>query len=419
MRQQAKKALKHPLIYGSTIVVSGGLLANFFNFLYNLFMSRTLSVTDYGILASITSLITFPSLFVTAISPVIIRFAGDYFVKGENKLLRGLYKKFFTFLFAVGLIFFILFLVFLSQIGNFFHISDNFILILADIFIFLSFISIVNMSFLQAKLAFGFQVIVNLVSAVLKVSIGVALVLVGYSVAGAVGALVLSSIGGFIIGFWPLKFLFRTKTQNPEIQTKELFGYGVPSALTLLGLISFISSDIILVKHFFSPIEAGQYAGLSLVGRIIFFVSAPIGNVMFPVIVQKHSKGINFSNTFKMAIGLVLLPSLLLTLFYYFFSNFSILFFLKRPDYLTVAPLLGLFGLYITFYCMLYLFANFYLSIKKTKVAIPIFVGALLQILLIAIFHQSFMQIIMISFVLVLLLVIGFLLYYPYATKKE
>jgi O-antigen/teichoic acid export membrane protein len=185
-----------------------------------------------------------------------------------------------------------------------------------------------------------------------------------------------------------------------------------------VGLISFISTDIILVKHFFDPTQAGLYAGLSLIGRIIFFVSAPIGTVMFPIIVQKHTKGDSFSNTFKMALGLVLIPSLLLSLFYLFYPTFSILFFLKRPEYLSISPLLGLFGFYITFYNVLYLFANFYLSIKKTFIYIPILTGALLQILLITIYHQSFIQIIMISFVLVLLLVIGFLVYYPYATKK-
>ncbi len=63
MRQVAKKALKHPLVYGSAIVVFGSLFSNFFNFLFNLYMSRTLTVAEYGILASIITMITFPALF--------------------------------------------------------------------------------------------------------------------------------------------------------------------------------------------------------------------------------------------------------------------------------------------------------------------------------------------------------------------
>jgi len=418
MKQTAKKVLKNPLIYGSMILVSGGLLANFFNFLFNLFMSRTLSVTDYGILASIISLITFPTLIVTAVNPVIIRFAGDYFAQGEIMLLRGLYKKFLIFLVLCGAVIFILFLALLPQISQFFHIENYYLLFLTDIIIFLSFISIINMSFLQAKLSFGFQVVVNLVTTVLKLLLGILFVIFGYSVMGATGAILLSLLGGYLISFLPIRNLLFNKIKNPDIKTTEIFRYGIPTALTLLGLISFISTDIILVKHFFDPVHAGLYAGLSLIGRIIFFVSAPIGTVMFPLIIQKHTKGTNFSNTFKLALSMVFLPSLLLSLFYFFYPTFSILFFLKRSEYLSIAPLLGLFGFYITFYNVLYLFANFYLSIKKTLIYIPILIGALLQIILIIIYHQSFTQIITISFVLVLLLVIGFLVYYPYATKK-
>jgi O-antigen/teichoic acid export membrane protein len=418
MKQEAKKVLKHPLIYGSSIVVTGGLLANFFNFLYNLFMSRSLSVTDYGTLASIISLITFPTLIVTAVNPVIIRFAGDYFAKNDQMRLKGLYTKFFIFLLIIGILIFIFFLFFLPQIANFFHISNYFILILADIIIFISFLNAINGSFLQAKLAFGFLVVVGLVAAILKLGLGVFSVLLGFSVSGAVLAMVVSGMGGYLISFIPLRFLFYNKITSPEINTKELFRYGIPSALTLLGLISFISSDIILVKHYFDSVQAGQYAGLSLIGRVIFFISAPIGTVMFPILVQKHTKGDNFSNTFKLSMCLMLIPSILITLFYHLFPNFSILFFLKRPAYLSVAPLLSLFGLYITSYNVLYLFANFYLSIKKTKIYFPILIGAVLQIVLITIYHQNFLQIIMISLALVLLLVIGFLIYYPYATKK-
>jgi len=418
MEQTAKKVLKHPLIRGSTILVSGGLLSNFFNFLYNLFMGRQLSITDYGTLASIISIITFPTLLVTAANPVIVRFAGDFFAKNDQMHLRGLYNKFFVFLFGIGLSIFILFLIFIQQIAAFFHISNFFILILANIIIFISFIGAINGSFLQAKLAFGYQVFSNLAVAVVKLGLGVLFVLLGYAVSGAVGAIAASAIAGYFISLFPLRFLFFNKIKSPHIETKELFRYGVPSALTFLGLISFISSDILLVKHYFDAVQAGQYAGLSLIGRVIYFISAPIGTVMFPLIVQKHAKGDNYRNTFILSLGLMLIPSVLLTLFYHFFPIYSILFFLKRPAYLSIAPYLSVFGLYITFYNVLFLFANFYLSIKKTIIFFPVVIGAILQIVLITLYHQTFFQIIMISFILILLLVIGFLVYYPYATKK-
>jgi O-antigen/teichoic acid export membrane protein len=418
MKKHFNRALKNPLIYGSSIVVFGNLLANFFNFLFNLFMSRSLSVTDYGVLASIISLITFPALLANAINPVVIRFAGDYFVRGELDLVRGLYIKLTKFFLVFGVIFFIIFLLVSPQIGQFFHIKDHLILVMADIIMFIVLLSIINIAFLQAKLAFSFQVLMSFVSALVKLVLSVIFVLMGYAALGGVGALVVASLVQYILSFYPLKFVFSKKVAAPSINTKELFRYGIPSALTLVGLTSFISADILIAKHFFDPVQAGIYAGLSLIGRIIFFVTVPICSVMFPIIVQKHSKNENFTNTFKLSLLLVLIPSILLTVTYFIFPEFVILFFLKKKEYLTVAPLLGYFGAYITLYCLLYVIATFYLSIKKTLIYIPILVGAILQVSLISLYHQSFIQIVTISFTLILLLVVGFLLYYPYATKK-
>ena len=92
MRERAKQLIKHPLIYGSSIVVIGNLVANFFNFLFNIFMNKHLSVADYGVLLSIMSLIAFPALIGTAIIPVVVRFAGSYFAKNNFSLLRA-YKN--------------------------------------------------------------------------------------------------------------------------------------------------------------------------------------------------------------------------------------------------------------------------------------------------------------------------------------
>ena len=419
MKQHVQKALKNPLIYGSTVVVFGNLFANFFNFLFNLFMSRSLSVTDYGVLASIVSLISFPALLANAINPVVIRFAGDYFVKGELSLVRGLYIKFTKFFLLLATPLFIIFLLSITQIGAFFHIKDHFILVLADIIMFVLFMAIINQAFIQAKLAFSFQVFMSFISAVVKLIVGVVFVYLGYAALGAVGALVVAALAQYFISFFPLKFFFYEKAVIPRISTKELFVYGIPSALTLIGLTSFLSADILIAKHFFNPTDAGLYAGMSLIGRIIFFVTVPICSVMFPIVVQKHSRNENYSNTFKLSALFVLFPSLCITAFYFFFPQLAISLILKKSEYIQIAPLLGYFGLYITSYCLLYIFATFFLSIKKTMIYIPILVGALLQIILISLYHNSFQQVITISFTIVLLLVIGFLLYYPYATKKS
>ena len=419
MQKNIKKLFKHPLIYGGSIVIIGNLIANFFNFLFNIFMNRALSVEDFGILASIIAIITLPGLAIGAIVPLVIHFSGKHFVKGELGIVKGFYSKIIKFLFISGIVFCILFFIFIPQVGDFFHIKNFSLLILTDIIIFVGFVTVLNMALLQAKLAFGFQALIGILASVIKLLLGVILVFFGFTAGGAVFGMLIAAIVTYILSFLPLKFLFKYQAQKAKVSIKDLFSYAIPSALTFLSLTSFITTDIILVKHFFSPTQAGMYAGMSLVGRVIFYLSAPIGSVMFPVIVQKYGKKENFTNTFKLSLFIVFIPSAALTLFYYFFPKFMILFFLKKMDYLAISPLLWIFGVFISLYCFLLIISNLYLSIGKTKVFIPITCGAILQIILIFFYHTEFLQIIIISLLITFLLVVGLLLYYPYATKKQ
>ena len=74
-----------------------------------------------------------------------------------------------------------------------------------------------------------------------------------------------------------------------------------------------ITMDLILVKHFFSDQDAGVYATLSILGKIIYFAASPVASVMFPIVAGKHAKGEKYFE--------FLLMSLLITIFLsqYFF----------------------------------------------------------------------------------------------------
>jgi O-antigen/teichoic acid export membrane protein len=418
MKKLAKKAIKNKFISGSFIVITGNLVANFFNFLFNVFMSRSLSVIDYGTLASIITLITFPALLTSAVNPVVVRYAGSYFAKGELSLVRGLYLKFTQFFLLFGVICFTIFIVILSQISAFFHIDNLFILFFANGIMFITLINITNISFIQAKLAFRFNIVIGLSTAVAKLLFGILFIYVGYSVTGAVGAIFISAIVTLVLGFYPFRFILSKNLKSSKIGIKELFRYGIPAALTQIGLTSFISLDILFGKHFFTSEQAGLYAGLSLIGKVIFYVTGPICGVMFPIIVQKYSNNERTQNTLLLSIIFTLSPALVLTGFYFLFPEYTILFFLKKTEYLKIIPYVGFFGLSITLYSIHNLLATFYLAINKTRVYIPILCASVLQIIFFIMYHQTIQQMITVSLSINLLLVIGFLLYYPYATKK-
>lgn len=406
------KLLRHELINGSFYIFIGSIFSNILAFIFNLFLVRNLAASDYGIYASLLSIIALFGIPAQAFTPVIVRFATSYFSKQEVNKARFFYFKSFKYIFIVSLCIFWLIVIFSHFLLNFFHLNNVYYIILMAGIIAFSYLSLVNNAFLQSLLKFGFMSFIGGFGSLLKLIVGVILVFMGFRVFGGLFAVMFMSIASILLGFIPLRFLFKkTDKTKVVISKREIFAYAIPTTIAVLGLTSFISMDVILVRHFFNSEQAGLYAGLSLVGRVIFYFTGPIPMVMFPLIIKRHALGKNFNNLFYLAILLVLLPSFSIMVFYFFFPGFVVNLFLGGKNYLQIVPYIGLIGFFITIFNILNVCVNFFLSLKKTNIAWVVAVGAIMQIILISLFHQSFYQIIGISIfttLLVLIAVVGY-----------
>lgn len=420
MRKLINVAIKNPLISGSSIIFLGSLFANPLNFLFNLFMTRNLTVADYGTLASLMSLITLTTIPAGALFPTVVKFAASYFAKNELDMVRGLFFKVSKLTIPLGLVALVIFIIFNQQISQFFRIRDSMLILLVGAIVAISFISVPNQPILQAKLAFRFIAFNTVFGSLLKLFFGLLLIYLGFSIWGALLALIVSSIIPYLLSFTQLTFILKKEVHVPHISIKKLILYGIPSTITLFSLTSFASTDIILVKHFFNNTDAGLYAGVSLIGRIVFFLTAPIGTVMFPLIVQKHTRKENFHTDFRIAMLLVIVPSCFVIVAYYFIPDF-ILTLSTKKEFISVSSLLWLFGVFSAIYGVLTVFINFYLSIEKTKVFIPVAFGAVVQAVMLWFFHKTFLQVLIISITITGLLLVSLLLYYwvLYGRKRE
>src|SRR5689334_3292931 len=110
MKDKIFEKMRHPLVTGSFIMVVGSLAGNVLNFFYRILMVKSLSISDYGVLASLIALFSLPSFAALAIVPTIVQFGGSYFAQGKLEQAKGLFMKMnkFFFLFAsLILVFFI------------------------------------------------------------------------------------------------------------------------------------------------------------------------------------------------------------------------------------------------------------------------------------------------------------------------
>ncbi len=409
-----RNLFRHELISGSLFLFVGGLIGSFLSFLYNLFLARTLTQADYGTYTSLLSfetLIIIPSVSLTA---VVVRFATHYFAKNEKDKAAHLFKKMSLIWLAIGAsiggAIYLLNPILLSYL----HLEDPFLIFLVALAIGIAYAGVVNTGFLQSLTRFSVISLLQVIGNIAKLAVGGFLVFAGSRTSGALIGILATPVVMYFLSFWPLRSLFRAESSSEEtFETKEILNYALLAALGIISLSSFISTDVILVKHFFNGTQAGLYGGLSIIGKVLFYFTAPISAVMFPLIVKKHTTGQNYKNIYFLAMFLVLAPSLMITVFYFVFPQFTANFFLGNR-YLEVAPYLGLFGVFLTLFNLLNISVNFFLSLKKTSVSFLVLIFALLQIILIYMFHSDFYQVIYSSIASVSLLLLTLMLYYKF-----
>jgi O-antigen/teichoic acid export membrane protein len=415
----SKKIIKHELISGSFYLFVAAIGSGFLAFILNIFFARTLTKPDYGVYAPLLSLITLFTIPAASLTPIIVKFAGHYNAKNETAKMEKFYLKMTKLFLVVALIIFFLFLVASPFLKSFLKLDNFYYIFLVGIITSVSYLNIVNAGFLQGLLKFPFFAFTQIAGVIARIIVGVVLVLLGFKVFGAVLAAFFTIFVAYLLGFIPLRFLFKKEKGESDVKipTKELIQYFLPVTVTVLCLSSFISIDVILVKHFFNPLQAGFYGGLSLVGKVIFYFTGPIPTAMFALLVRRLAKNEPINKLFYLALLLVFIPSVLIAGFFFLFPGFTVKLFLGK-GFETIIPLLGLFGLYIGIFSLLNVCVNLFLSLKKTFVFIPVFIGSLLQIILISLFHNNFYQIIFVSMLISGLLFIGLFLYFIFGSKK-
>lgn len=407
-----KKILTHPLISGSLLLVMGSMFVNAINLFYQVTMGNLLGPVGYGVLLSLYSILYILSIVPISTSVSIVKFISSSKDKRERSQV---YEGIKHFVFKIAIVTSLGVFLFSPLIAKFLNIDDVVSVSLTAGVLFFSLVGLVNQASLQGILDFFGVVGPNLVSSVVKLVLGILLIALGFSVRGAMFAVVLGVALAYLFSIFLIGDKF-THTSKEKFKLKPFIKYSGPVLLQALAFSSFFTTDVILVKHFFPAYEAGLYAALSTLGKIVFFGASPVAQVMFPHVSKKHTKGEKYMPILIGSLGLTFAMSLLIVVIYFLFPNIIIGTLYKR--YLAASGNLGWMGLFIAFYTIANLLINFLLSINKTKIVIVPIMFAVLQIVLIWVFHSSLLQIIQISLTTMVFLCLVLFAYLGYDRLK-
>jgi O-antigen/teichoic acid export membrane protein len=232
----------------------------------------------------------------------------------------------------------------------------------------------------------------SVIMGVLKLVLGFVFILLGYNIAGALGALLASSLIGLIVYYFPLKQYICLEVIKEDIRYKEIFIYLFPVGITYFCFMNLVNSDMILVKYYFSPQDSGLYSLAQMVGKIFLFLPAAISLVMFPKTSGLNAKNMDTVSTLKKSIMYVFGLCILSVLFYNSLP-YLILKILTGKAYAESIMLGRLFSISMSFFALLYILLMYFLSVKDFRFIKYLVFFTALQLIAIGFLHKSLLQI--------------------------
>lgn len=385
--------MSNRLLANSLVFFAGTMVLSVFNYLYNSFMGRLLGPEQYSIIGSLLAFIAIITIPTNAVATVAMRFTAHYHAKNDDGTILTFFRRFAKKLALLGILVALGLIAASPLLANFLHLpSATPVVIIAPILIFAILLPL-NRGILQGLQRFGEAVINQNIDPFLKLVLGVLLVKLGFGINGAMAAILLGSGIAYLTSFAPLRSILKQKPTPIAVMPKEVKDFSLIALIAFLLATLLMNIDVLLVKHYLPSYEAGLYAALSTIGKIILFVTSPVVSVMFPMISdlqgreQKHYRVLLQSIILVTAIGLIgtvgyyLMPELVVRILY-------------GPDYLAIAPLLGLFGTVMLLYSLINLWINYFLSIGDRYFIIFLIIGSILEVALLVWRHDNFLIIV-------------------------
>jgi len=259
-------------------ILNGGALlgavlgANFLNFLFNALLGRWLSFENFGLISLVVTFYYVTSIFTNALSSTLNFSTSKLIGNGQSENATLIFTQIFKKSVIVSLAVILFWVVSIPLLMRFFQVSSPFpFLAFAPIILF-STIEYNITGFLQGRLKFFSTGLILITEPIIKILAGVFFAVSGF---GAITYLSLP-ISVSIAAFTGL-FILLASTQLPNKKITIHFDFPKKFFLNVMtvgiGSTIFFSIDLLLVRHFLPPMIAGQYALISVIGKMMFFFS--------------------------------------------------------------------------------------------------------------------------------------------------
>ncbi len=378
------------LLSGSLIMLVGSSVVSVMNFGYNIIIARLLGPADFGHTTAIGTLLMLASAVTLSFQLVCAKLvARNENLAAKAEVYRSLRRR--AWLAGIGLG--TVFLAVSVPLSNYLRLPNAGLIIMLAAGIAFYVPLGVKRGGLQGTYAFGRLSSNFIVEVVVKLVGTLVLVEAGWGVNGAVAALAVSVI---VCYFYP----FRDRLLEPEPSgaIPASIGEGVQAIVFFVGQVLINNIDIVIVKHLFSPKDAGLYAAASLVGRVVYLASWSVISTMFPISAGQKTREKKTPAVLVLPLLLVLFINVAFILTMQFVPD-VVLRVVFGTGFASVAPLLALYAAATSAYSLAVVLIAYEMSQKIANTGWLQLLFAGLVIIGISLFHATLREVIVVQLV--------------------
>jgi len=398
---QARK-LRQKLLGGSLTMLAGSGLVGVTNLIYNVLTARMLGPTGFAHATAVYTLLMLASAITLSFQVVCAKYVASHETsEDKGTIFASLHLRAWIAGIAIGLLMFL----FNGTLTSYLNLPDPVLISLLALGMAFYIPLGVRRGYIQGIHAFSSLAINFMLEGMVRLGGAYLLIRIGLGVKGAVLASVLAVIASYFLA----KPSPGWKAAGPR-RIPIASGEGMQAIVFFSGQVIINNFDIVLVKHFFVPEQAGIYAAVSLVGRLVNMCAWSVVNTMFPVSAAARQSDREARPVLFMSLGLVFLILSLLILGLWAIPSFlwRTLFgsHFELGNYGALAGLLILYAVTTGIYSLSSVMITYEMSrkIANTSWAQLAFSGAL--VLGICVFHQSLRQVIMVQLALMVTLLV-------------
>jgi O-antigen/teichoic acid export membrane protein len=274
-------SVRDHLLTHSLMLFMGAQFGNICNLLFQVIMARMLMNAEYGVLFAILSALMMLGMPLGALGGAVTHFTALFMAREEREKIKGMMAALMRDLLMPALLIVLGVVLFQQKLMDAFKIESAIPIYLAMVTAVVMLLGAVPAGVMAGMQAFEWVALIGNGWMALRLVLGVVLALFGLGAVGGLTANMVGTLVAAVLSFAMCRLLLargRVRQERPAGIYNYMGGY--MAAFMAFGVLS--SADVLLVKYYFSPEQAGIFSKAAMVARMVFFLPGPVCSAMFP-----------------------------------------------------------------------------------------------------------------------------------------